>query len=40
VKRKHAILDTSIPDALHILRGAEPKVGRPHLHSEFSPQKN
>ena len=40
VKRKHAILDPCIPDALHVLRRAEPKVGSPNLHSEFSPQKD
>ena len=38
--RKHAVLDAGIPDALDVLRGAEPQVGCPNLHAEFAPQKD
>src|SRR5712692_3849387 len=40
VKRKDAILDARIPDALHVLRSAEPKVRSPHLRPEFASQKD
>src|SRR5688500_16740222 len=37
---KYAAFDAGIPNALNVLRGAEPKVSRPNFHTEFSPQKN
>jgi len=38
--RKNAIFDARIPDALEILRGAEPQVGGPNLHAEFAAQED
>ena len=38
--REHAVLDAGIPDALEVLRGAEPQVGGPDLHAEFAAQED
>ena len=37
VKRKHAVLDARIADALEVLRRAEPEVRSPHLDPELAP---
>jgi hypothetical protein len=40
VDREHAVLYPGILDALNVLCGANPQVGRPHLHAEFTSQEN
>ena len=40
VDREHAVLDAGIPDALEVLRGAEPQVGGPDLHAELAAQED
>src|SRR5215469_13081843 len=34
VDREHAVLHAGIPDSLHVLRGVEPQVGCPNLHTK------
>ena len=38
--RIHAVQGARVPDALDILRGADPKVGCPDLHAKFTMQKD
>ena len=40
VDREDAVLDAGVPDALQVLRGAEPQVGGPDLHAELAAQED
>ncbi len=40
VNREHAVADAGVANAVQILGGAEPEIGRPYLDAEFAPQKD
>jgi hypothetical protein len=40
VDREDPVLDLGVPDALKVLRGAEPQVGGPDLHAELAAEED
>jgi hypothetical protein len=40
VDREHPVVDLGVEGPPVVLRGAEPQVGRPHLHAELAPEEN